>query len=462
MKLPPYPKYKASGVEWLGDIPEHWKTKPLGRLVRFRGGATPNKGKPEYWDGEIPWVSPKDMKVQRISDVPDHVSNEAFDNSPLTLIPVQSVLIVVRGMILAHSFPVAIADSQLTINQDMKALIAGREIDPEFLSWLLNGAKSAIVSLAEESAHGTRKLETETISKFLVIVPPRAEQQAITEFLDHETGRISTLITKKRTLIERLKEKRTALISRTVTRGLPPEAAGTAGFDPHPKLKPSGIDWLWDIPEHWEAKRFRYLIHELDQGSSPVAGNSPATDDECGVLKLSAAREGRFIPAENKALEDALDQTTAITPRAGDLLISRANTPERVGDVALVSQDHPHLLIPDLLFRVRVRQSLADPSFLCHFLLSRNARAQIESDARGSSGSMVKLGQNHIRDWLIPCPPLVEQRAISAFLHCQSDKIDQMIETVATAIERLQEYRTSLITAAVTGMIDVRSATRDN
>jgi len=106
--LDPHPKLKPSGIDWLGEVPEHWNAKPLGRLVRFAGGATPDKGKPEYWDGEIPWVSPKDMKVMRIANVPDHVTQEGVANSALILLPVKSVLIVVRGMILAHSFPVAI------------------------------------------------------------------------------------------------------------------------------------------------------------------------------------------------------------------------------------------------------------------------------------------------------------------------------------------------------------------
>jgi len=215
--LDPHPKLKPSGIEWLGDVPEHWEVKPLGRLVRFVGGATPDKSKPEYWEGEIPWVSPKDMKRQRIKDVPDHVSVDALRDYPLHLLRVHSVLVVVRGMILAHSFPVALTDAPVTINQDMKALDCGRGLAPAFLAWALTGFARALVALSDESAHGTRKLETEVLSRFPLPTPPLQEQCAITDFLDRETAKIDAMAAKVEAAIERLQEYRTALITAAVT-----------------------------------------------------------------------------------------------------------------------------------------------------------------------------------------------------------------------------------------------------
>ena len=215
--LDPYPKLKPSGIDWLGEVPEHWKLKPLGRLVRFAGGATPDKGNPEYWDGDIPWVSPKDMKRMRIDDVPTHVSTEGLSSSAITLMPAQSVLIVVRGMILAHSFPVAITDAPVTVNQDMKALTSGKRLNAEFLLWLLTGIARVFVSLADESAHGTRKLESEIVARICVALPSTNEQISIVDFLDRETSKLDTLVTKIETAIERLQEYRTALVTAAVT-----------------------------------------------------------------------------------------------------------------------------------------------------------------------------------------------------------------------------------------------------
>lgn len=215
--LDPHPKLKPSGVDWLSAVPEHWEVKALGRLVRFAGGATPDKSKPEYWDGNVPWVSPKDMKRMRIDDVPDHVSPDGLTNSALNLLPVKSVLIVVRGMILAHSFPVAITDAQVTINQDMKAIAVGKQLDPEFLLWLLTGIGRVFVSFADESAHGTRKLESEIVARIRLALPPITEQVAIAEFLTRETAKLDVMATKVETAIERLQEYRSALITAAVT-----------------------------------------------------------------------------------------------------------------------------------------------------------------------------------------------------------------------------------------------------
>ncbi len=215
--LDPSLRLKPSGVEWLGDVPEHWEVKPLRSLVSFRGGATPSKSQEDFWDGDIPWVSPKDMKRPLIADSEDHVTPAALAESPCTVLPVQSVLVVVRGMILAHSFPVATTEAPVTINQDMKALLSHESLSTSFLHCFLAGMARALVSLCDESAHGTRRLETGTLAGFPTPVPPLGEQTAIAEFLDAQTRRLDELIHRAESAIEGLQEYRTALITAAVT-----------------------------------------------------------------------------------------------------------------------------------------------------------------------------------------------------------------------------------------------------
>ena len=215
--LDPSRRLKPSGVEWLGEVPEHWKVKPLGSCVSFRGGTTPSKSRDEFWDGDIPWVSPKDMKRALVADSEDHVTGAALAESGSTTLPVPSVLVVVRGMILAHSLPVAITAAPVTINQDMKALVTHRPLSHRFLYWFLVGAARALVSLCDESAHGTRKLETATLAGFLTPLPPHDEQAAIATFLDAQTTRLDGLVRRAVSAIERLKEYRTALVTAAVT-----------------------------------------------------------------------------------------------------------------------------------------------------------------------------------------------------------------------------------------------------
>ncbi len=215
--LDPSPGLKPSGVEWLGDVPVHWEVKPLRNVAALRGGATPGKLREEFWDGDIPWVSPKDMKRASIADSEDHVTDAALRASSIALLPTGSVLVVVRGMILAHSFPVAIAATPVTINQDMKALSTADSLSHAFLYWYLVGSGPVIVSLCDESAHGTRKLETASLAALAMAIPPDREQRAIVGFLNDETATIDDLSGQIETAIQRLREYRSALVTAAVT-----------------------------------------------------------------------------------------------------------------------------------------------------------------------------------------------------------------------------------------------------
>ncbi|WP_295445343.1 restriction endonuclease subunit S [uncultured Thiodictyon sp.] len=211
------PPRKPSGIQWLGDIPDHWGLAPLCYLVKFRGGSTPSKDNPEFWDGETPWVSAKDMKVWEIGDSIDHVSEEALRETSLTVLPHDSVLIVVRGMILIHTFPVARTTANVTINQDMKALLAGPRILPAFLQFALSGFSKVFISLTDESAHGTRKIEQAVLARFMLAIPPIREQEAIVNYLELERERTDLLLSKVMVIVAQLSEYRSSLITAAVT-----------------------------------------------------------------------------------------------------------------------------------------------------------------------------------------------------------------------------------------------------
>lgn len=220
--LNPNAPLRDSGISWLGGIPAHWEVIALRYLVNISSGATPDTGRPEYWDGDIPWVSPKDMKREEIGDAEDHVTPLAMAESALRLIDPGAVLVVVRGMILAHSFPTAVSTNPVTINQDMKALRCCPRIDPRFLCNLFRGNEKLIVALADCSAHGTRKLETEVLGRFEICVPPLPEQHAIVAYLAAETAKLDALRASAERTIALLKERRSALIAAAVTGQIDP------------------------------------------------------------------------------------------------------------------------------------------------------------------------------------------------------------------------------------------------
>ncbi|TDP28443.1 type I restriction enzyme S subunit [Idiomarina aquatica] len=206
---------KKSDVAWLGEIPRHWETKRLRFLMTMSGGLTPRTSEPRYWGGDIPWVSPKDMKSERLSSSIDTLTEDALNETTLRLYPPGKVLIVVRGMILAHTFPVAVNEVPVTVNQDMKVLET--TMNPEYLAVLLRGIQSLVLSIVEESAHGTKVLRTDLLKNMVLPVPPRVEQDEIVSEVGRISSRIDKMVSTVTAAITKLQEYRSALITNAVT-----------------------------------------------------------------------------------------------------------------------------------------------------------------------------------------------------------------------------------------------------
>jgi len=213
----PYPKYKNSGLEWLGEIPIVWNLIKLKRFVQFLGGDTPSKDNLEYWQGDIPWVSPMDMKSRIISDTVDKITEEAVAESATKVIGPGAVLIVVRSGILNHSIPVALSGTEVALNQDLKALIVDRSAIPEYLAYFIAGMQSTLLFAWRKEGATVESLELELIASTVIPLPAIKQQRIIVGFLDGETTKIDALVAKIHEAIGRLKEYRSALISAAVT-----------------------------------------------------------------------------------------------------------------------------------------------------------------------------------------------------------------------------------------------------
>jgi type I restriction enzyme S subunit len=215
--LDPGVKMKDSGVGWLGEVPEHWSVSPLKHLVRFRSGGTPSKDNLEFWNGDIPWASAKDLKQEVLADTIDHLNQSAIESGAASLVPSGSILVVVRGMILARLFPVVETLVPMAINQDLKALVPSEKLNSRYLAHLLRGSSTESLSRLEEAGHGTKALRMENWVSIELPVPPLHEQLAIIEMLDLQTVRLDTLADKTEHSITLLKERRSALITAAVT-----------------------------------------------------------------------------------------------------------------------------------------------------------------------------------------------------------------------------------------------------
>ena len=209
---------QMKGPEWLGKVPADWEVSPLKYNVSIESGSTPKKSNTDYWGGSIPWFSPKDMKTDILHDSQDHVTSRAIEESNITKFPSETVLVVVRGMILDHSFPVGITKRASTINQDMKALRPNDRILPEYLLRLLQGLTPIILSKVKESAHGTKRLDTDDLKDLEIPIPPISTQRDVINSIGTQTSQIEKLNQDLQDLIETLDQQEQSLIT-TVTTG---------------------------------------------------------------------------------------------------------------------------------------------------------------------------------------------------------------------------------------------------
>ena len=207
---------KPSGVPWLGEVPSHWSVEKLKFFVGFAGGGTPSKDNPAYWEGNIPWVSPKDMKRPRIFETEDYITEVGQMNSPCTLIPPLSVLTVVRSGILQHSIPVALNMVPVTLNQDMKALLPSERANSRFLAYEISGCQKELREAWVKQGATVESIEHQRMADSELALPPLQEQQAIADYLDDETAKIDALITHTQEEIALLKELRAATIADAV------------------------------------------------------------------------------------------------------------------------------------------------------------------------------------------------------------------------------------------------------
>jgi type I restriction enzyme, S subunit len=442
MSFPRYPKYKESGVEWLGDVPEHWSVISLKWLSPVQRGASPRPIEDEkYFDdeGEFAWVRIADVSASngRLKETTQRLSKLGSSLS-VKMYPGQ-LFISIAGTV---GKP-CITEIDACIH-DGFVYFPTLKLEPMFLYRIFESG----TCYGGLGKWGTQlNLNTDTIGSIRIAVPPENERALLLTFLDRETGKIDALVAEQRRLIELLKEKRQAVISHAVTKGL----------DPTVKLKPSGIEWLGDVPEHWEVTKIKHVIRSIEQGWSPQCEGFPVeSPNQWGVLKVGCVNSGIFDASENKVLPESLEPIPSLAIAKGDLLISRANTRELVGRAAVAESDFPNLILCDKLYRLRVQADICDPVFLSFYLSSDRARGPIEIAASGASASMVNIGQSVILEMAIALPPAAQQNLIVERIEEAGRVLNTLTTEAERAIELLQERRTALISAAVTGKIDVR------
>ncbi len=421
-------------VPWLGILRADWPLVPLRYLVRFLSGGTPDKGNADFWSGgTIPWVSPKDMKVDRINDSEDHITVAALDGSATQLVPVGSVLVVVRGMILAHTLPVAVTTGPVTINQDIKALVCGQRILPEFLHAVLAGQAEWLLSQADSSAHGTKKLETEVLQRFEVPCPPLDLQRRIVAAMRAQAMGLDEVVAAKQRVLDLLAEKRKAIIATAVTRGL----------DPKVKLRDSGVPWLGEIPAHWEIERARWLFRERDVRSTTGEEEMLTVSHLTGVTPRSEKDVNMFEAETNEGYKLC---------EPGDLVINTLWAWMGAMGIAPVKG------IVSPAYNVYEPGPRLTPAYIDALVRLPVFAQEVTRYSKGVWSSRLRLYPEGFFEVYLPVPPQEEQHAIVDHITRETAKLDAVRAATERTIALLKERRSALIAAAVTGQLDVGAA----
>ncbi|MCR3685720.1 restriction endonuclease subunit S [Citrobacter freundii] len=431
----PYTEYQQSDISWLGKVPKHWAKNKFKFLLNEK----PKTQNLELPCGSISFGNVVFKDSERLSEETKAAYQEVLTGEFL-----------VNPLNLNYdlkSLRTALADIDVIVSSGYIVLKSLDVVDKAYLRWLLY--LFDVRHMKTLGAGIRQTISFKDIADCAVYIPNDSEQKAIAKFLDRETQRIDSLIEEKQTFIKLLKEKRQALISHVVTKGL----------NPNVEMQDSGIEWIGQVPKHWVVKKIKYDVLGIEQGWSPQCESTPVPDYHTwGVVKVGCVNRGIFNPEQNKKLPEELEPRKEYTIKKGDLLVSRANAKEWVGSAAVPDRDYDNLLLCDKIYRIKLDLEKADPEFFAYYLASDQAREQIEIDATGTSSSMLNIGQGTILNMPIPAPELPEQQSIVQGIKNKTSQIDRLMLEVLDSIELLKEHRTSLISAAVTGKIDVREA----
>ena len=442
-RFPRYPTYRESDSKWLLDIPAHWGI----RRLRFVAAINPTKS-------EIAGLLADDL----VSFVPMEAVNEfggvQLDQTrPLETVTQGYTYFRNGDIVIAKITPCfengkgSIADQLVNgIGFGTTELHVVRPIpsklDRQYLFYVTMSQQFRSLGTGEMyGAGGQKRVPDSFIKDFRTPLPPLDEQRAIARFLDRETAKIDSLVAKKRRLIELLQEKRTALISRAVTKGLTPDAP----------MKPSGIVWLGDVPAHWEISRLKFSVSKIGSGKTPKGGSQVYVT--AGVMLLRSQN----IYDDGLRLDDVVfiteatdDEMSGTRVKPGDVLLNI--TGASIGRCGLVPQEFPSANVNQHVCIIRPRTMRS--AFLHAVLCSKGIKDWISAEENGTSREGLNFRQ--VGNIALPMPPSEEQGYIMQTLREKTAQIDGLVARVQSVIDRLVEYRSALVSAAVTGQIDVR------
>ncbi|MBA6397679.1 restriction endonuclease subunit S [Colwellia sp. BRX10-4] len=435
MQYNAYSEYQPSKLSWLVKVPKKWEVKKLKFICSFGTGWTPPTKVDHYFNDDNLWATIGDMESKYIEHTSSGISDEAAEKFGMVKVP--------KGALL-YSFKlsvgkVAFVTKPMYTNEAIFYVLPADEYSIEYLYYLL---PVAVIQNANENIYGAKILNQERIKNAYLVFPPIQQQQKIAAFLDYKTQQIDQLIKKKKKLIEKLEEQCITVITQTLTKGI----------DENTKLKPSDVDWLGDVPEHWELRRLKECSKLISKGTTPsTEGHEIFEQGPIRFIKAENISNGHItnLP-ENYITEETNNVLKRSQLFENDVLFVIAGA--TLGKVACIENHHLPCNTNQAVAFIRPSE-ITYSQYLFYWLQSSFIKEMTWLFAVTSAQPNLAMGV--LGNFSFPLPPKDEQQEIIQYLDDILKKLDGMILKARSTIEKLEEYRSTIITSAVTGKINV-------
>ncbi len=437
-----YDSYKDSGIERIGEIPSHWQS---GILKRFCNVTDGSHFSPKTQEVGFPYVSVKDIGINKIDLVNcKRISEIDFDDLVRNGCKpkVGDVLLTKDGTI--GRAAVITADLEPFVVLSSLGILTPKDvIDSNFLYYFLVSGINIDQMFSFIHGSALTRLTIEKIQNLRITLPSLHEQSAIASYLDQKTAEIDELIADKKRLLELYEEEKTAVINQAVTKGLNPDA----------QMKDSGIEWLGEIPEHWEVKRLKMIVTKIGSGVTPSGGSSVYSREGIPLLRSQNIHFNGLKLEDVAYISEEIDQSMSNSRiKEDDILLNI--TGASIGRCFYVPKGFGKGNVNQHVCIIRPILNLINPIYL--YFLIRSLVGQVQIDLQQTGANREGLNFEQLKNFTLPIPRSIsEQETIVKSVWNSLHKIDTNISKTQKLIDLLTEYRTALISEVVTGKVKV-------
>ena len=433
-------KMKDSGIEWIGEIPEGWEIRKIKNNFMIYAGATPKSEKAEYWDGGIPWITPADFKTtdKYVSYGRKSLTALGYDSCGTTLVPAGSIIFSKRAPVGS----VVIAKNTLCTNQGCLACIPNDAVNGTYFYYCM----SIFTEQFELVSAGTtfKEIAASTFASFLLPCPPLSQQNEIVNFLNKESSRIDSMLSKTRSSIEEYKKLKQAVITQAVTKGVRGER----------EMKDSGVEWIGMVPKEWTLLPFRRVLKERNEKNTPIKSTERLSlSIELGVT-LYSEKTTNLDRFKDDFEQYKLAYKGDLVMNSMNMIVGATGVSEYFGCVSPVyytfyddSLEHVTAKYCEYIFRSKTMLRVL-------YSLGKGIYAIVRGDDRVNT-CRLKVSKDDLKSLIVPVPSLNEQREIVHYLNVKCAEIDKLIAKKEQLVKELESYKKSLIYEVVTGKREV-------